>query len=221
MQATNLIIAGQTVVVAGYGWCGKGIAMRAKGMGAIVIVTEIDYVKAIEARMDGFAVMPMIEAAKLGDLFITVTGCRDVITKEHFKFMKHGAVMCNSGHFDVEINKSSLSEIASEVTERKEDITGYKMADGRILNLLAEGRLVNLAAGNGHPAEIMDMSFAVQAKSLEYLAGASKNGEKLNPALYNVPQKTDQEIAALKLASMGASIDILTDDQRRYLDGEI
>jgi len=219
MHTTNLIIAGQTVVVAGYGWCGRGIAMRAKGMGAIVIVTEIDYVKAIEARMDGFAVMPMIEAAKLGDLFITVTGCNDVISEEHFKVMKNGAIMCNSGHFDVEIDKKALAGMSAEITERKENITGYKMRDGRILNLLAEGRLVNLAAGNGHPAEIMDMSFAIQAKSLEYLANTAKANKRLQPALYNVPKDIDREIAALKLASMGAKIDILTDEQKKYMDG--
>jgi len=215
MHTTNLIIAGQTVVVAGYGWCGRGIAMRAKGMGAIVVVTEVDYIKAIEARMDGFAVMPMSEAAKTGDLFITVTGCKDVIVKEHFEVMKNGAVMCNSGHFDVEINKNDLSELSVEIFERRENIMGYKMRDGRILNLLAEGRLVNLAAGNGHPAEIMDMSFAIQAKSLEYLA----NSPKLSPALYNVPKDTDREIAALKLASMGAKIDVLTDEQKKYIEG--
>ena len=214
MHATNLIIAGQTVVVAGYGWCGRGIAMRAKGLGAIVIVTEIDHVKAIEARMDGFAVMPMAEAAKFGDLFITVTGCSDVITGGHFAVMKNGAVMCNSGHFDVEINKKSLAAMAVELTERKENITGYKMADGRMLNLLAEGRLVNLAAGNGHPAEIMDMSFAIQAQSLEYLAG----GPQLAPALYPVPVDIDQKTAALKLASMGAVIDVLTAEQKAYME---
>lgn len=214
MHTTNLIIAGQTVVVAGYGWCGRGIAMRAQGMGAIVIVTEIDSVKAIEARMDGFRVMPMREAAKLGDLFITVTGCKDVITSEHFKLMKNGANMCNSGHFDVEINKRELEELAVEIFERRENIMGYKMADGRVLNLLAEGRLVNLAAGNGHPAEIMDMSFAIQAKSLEYLA----NNKNLNPALYNVPRDIDQKIAALKLASMGTAIDMLTEEQIKYLE---
>ncbi|MCL1858146.1 MAG: adenosylhomocysteinase [Oscillospiraceae bacterium] len=220
MHTTNLIIAGQTVVVAGYGWCGRGIATRAKGMGAIVIVTEIDHIKAIEARMDGFTVMPMLEAAKLGDLFITVTGCSDVIAEEHFKVMKNGAVMCNSGHFDVEINKKSLAALSTEIIERKENITGYKMPDGRILNLLAEGRLVNLAAGNGHPAEIMDMSFAIQAKSLEYIANIKKEGKNLSPVLYNVPKEIDREIAALKLESMGAKIDVLTDAQKRYMDIE-
>jgi len=218
MHTTNLIVAGQTVVVAGYGWCGRGIAMRAKGMGAIVAVTEIDPIKAIEARMDGFAVMPMFEAAKIGDLFITVTGCNNVITKEHFQVMKNGAVLCNSGHFDVEIDKIGLANMAAEIKERKENITGYKMPDGRILNLLAEGRLVNLAAGNGHPAEIMDMSFAIQAKSLEYLANTLKENKRLQPALYNVPKETDQEIAAIKLASMGAKIDVLTDEQKKYMN---
>ena len=213
MHTTNLIIAGQTVVVAGYGWCGRGIAMRAKGMGAIVIVTEIDAVKALEARMDGFSVMPMAEAAKYVDLFITVTGCLDVITKEHFKVMKNGAVMCNAGHFDVEINKKELEDLSSEIKVRKENIMGYKMPDGRVLNLLAEGRLVNLAAGNGHPAEIMDMSFAIQAKSLEYLA----NAPKLAPALYDVPKEIDNEVAELKLASMNAVIDVLTEEQKKYI----
>jgi len=217
MHTTNLIIAGQTVVVAGYGWCGRGIAMRAKGLGAIVVVTEIDYIKAIEARMDGFAVMPMSQAAKIGDLFVTATGCAKVITEKHFKVMKDGAVMCNSGHFDVEIDKNSLANISAGIAERKENITGYKMPDGRILNLLAEGRLVNLAAGNGHPAEIMDMSFAIQAKSLEYLAGSNN----LEPALYNVPKEIDREIAALKLASMGAKIDVLTAEQKKYMDIDI
>jgi len=215
MHTTNLIIAGQTVVVAGYGWCGRGIAMRAQGMGAIVVVTEIDSVKAIEARMDGFRVMPMSEAAKLGDLFITVTGCSDVITSEHFKVMKNGVNMCNAGHFDVEINKGELEELAAEIFERRENIMGYKMSDGRVLNLLAEGRLVNLAAGNGHPAEIMDMSFAIQSRSLEYLA----NNPKLSPALYNVPYDIDRKIASMKLASMGTEIDVLTEEQIKYLEG--
>jgi adenosylhomocysteinase len=218
MHTTNLIIAGQTVVVAGYGWCGRGIAMRAKGMGAIVIVTEIDNIKAIEARMDGFSVMPMLEAAKLGDLFITVTGCCEVISKKHFKLMKDGAVLCNSGHFDVEIDKKGLEELALEVIQRKENITGYKMPNGKMLNLLAEGRLVNLAAGNGHPAEIMDMSFALQAKSLEYLAGFKKQDARLAPGLYNVPEEIDQKTAALKLASMGSKIDALTPSQKKYME---
>lgn len=214
MNSTNLIIAGKTVVVAGYGWCGRGIAMRAKGMGGVVVVTEIDPVKAIEAVMDGFTVLPMDEAAKIGDLFITVTGCKDVIVEEHFKVMKDGVLLSNSGHFDVEIDKVALSKMAVEEWTRKPNITGYKMADGRILNLLAEGRLVNLAAGNGHPAEIMDMSFAIQAKCLEYLV---KHDGELGKKVYQVPREIDDEVAALKLKSMGVSIDVLTEEQQKYL----
>jgi adenosylhomocysteinase len=214
MNSTNLIIAGKTVVVAGYGWCGKGVAMRAKGMGGVVVVTEVDPVKAIEAKMDGFAVMPMDEAAKTGDLFITVTGCSDVIRAEHFDVMKDGVLLANSGHFDVEIDKKALSAAAVSTWERKPNITGYRMADGRILNLLAEGRLVNLAAGNGHPAEIMDMSFALQAKCLEYLV---KNGAGLENKVYQVPPEIDGEVARLKLAVMGTSIDTLTAEQKVYL----
>ena len=214
MNSTNLILAGKTVVIAGYGWCGKGVAMRAKGMGAVVIVTEIDPVKAIEAVMDGFTVMPMDEAAKLGDLFITLTGCSDVITKRHLESMKDGVLLANSGHFDVEINKGDLEALATEIWERKPNIRGYRMADGKILNLLADGRLVNLAAGNGHPAEIMDMSFGIQAKSLEYLA---KNGKNLSKKVYAVPAEIDAEVAKIKLASIGCSIDVLTDEQKAYL----
>ena len=215
MHSTNLIIAGKTVVIAGYGWGGKGGAMRAKGMGAVVIVTEIDPVKAIEAVMDGFTVMPMADAAPLGDLFITLTGCCDVIRAEHFKLMKDGVLLANAGHFDVEIDKNSLAAMATEIFERKSDITGYRMPDGRMLNLLAEGRLVNLAAGNGHPAEIMDMSFAIQAKSLEYLV---KNKGKLQHRVYSVPEQIDNEVAALKLAAMGKSIDTLLEHQISYLN---
>ena len=214
MNPTNLIIAGKTVVVSGYGWCGKGVAMRAKGMGANVIVTEIDPVKGIEAVMDGFRVMSMNEACALGDLFITVTGCRDVIRAEHFDKMKDGVLLANSGHFDVEIDKQALAEKAVEVWERKPNITGYRMPDGRILNLMAEGRLVNLAAGNGHPAEIMDMSFAIQAKSLEYLV---KHAGQLEKRVYQVPREIDAEVASIKLASLGATLDILSDAQREYL----
>ena len=214
MNTTNLVIAGKTVVVAGYGWCGRGIAMRAKGMGAVVIVTEIDPVKAIEAVMDGFSVMTMDEAAPLGDLFITATGCKDVIVKRHFETMKDGALLSNSGHFDVEIDKVALEGMSQNVKIRKPNITGYYLPDGRILNLLAEGRLVNLAAGNGHPAEIMDMSFSIQALCLEYLA---KNGKKLDNKLYPVPSEIDSLVARLKLASMGKSIDVLTDEQYEYL----
>ena len=215
MNSTNLIIAGKTVVIAGYGWCGKGMAMRAKGMGAIVVVTEIDPIKALEATMDGFSVMPMDEAAKIGDLFVTLTGCKDVIRREHLEVMKDGALLSNSGHFDVEIDKVALSEMAVEEWDRKPNIRGYRMPDGRILNLLAEGRLVNLAAGNGHPAEIMDMSFAIQAKGLEYLA---KNRGKLENKVYAVPVEIDREVAHLKLRSNGINIDYLSDEQKAYLE---
>ena len=215
MNSTNLIIAGKTVVIAGYGWCGKGMAMRAKGMGAIVVVTEIDPIKALEATMDGFSVMPMDEAAKIGDLFVTLTGCKDVIRREHLEVMKDGALLSNSGHFDVEIDKVALSEMAVEEWDRKPNIRGYRMPDGSILNLLAEGRLVNLAAGNGHPAEIMDMSFAIQAKGLEYLA---KNKGKLENKVYAVPVEIDREVAHLKLRSNGINIDYLSDEQKAYLE---
>ena len=215
MNSTNLILAGKTVVVAGYGWCGKGVAMRAKGMGAVVIVTEIDPIKAIEAVMDGFTVMPMDDAARLGDLFITLTGCCDVIRREHFEVMKDGVLLSNSGHFDVEIDKVALKEMSVEDWERKPNIHGYRMPDGRVLNLLAEGRLVNLAAGNGHPAEIMDMSFGIQAKSLAFLA---KNAGKLEKRVYAVPAEIDRAVAAVKLAAMGISIDTLSAEQTEYLN---
>lgn len=214
MNTTNLIIAGKTVVVAGYGWCGKGFAMRAKGMGAIVVVTEIDPVKAIEAVMEGFTVMPMDEAAKIGDLFVTLTGCEDVIRREHFEVMKDGVLLANSGHFDVEIDKVALAQMSEKVWQRKPNIMGYQLPDGRILNLLAEGRLVNLAAGNGHPAEIMDMSFAIQARSLEYLA---KHGRTMENRVYNVPSEIDRAVAKTKLAAMGFSIDSLSEKQKAYL----
>lgn len=214
MNSTNLIIAGKTFVIAGYGWCGKGLAMRAKGMGAVVIVTEIDPIKAIEAVMDGFTVMPMDDAAPLGDIFVTLTGCSDVITKKHIEKMKDGVLLANSGHFDVEINKTDLESLSTKIFDRKPNIKGYVMADGRIINLLAEGRLVNLAAGNGHPAEIMDMSFAIQAKSLEYLA---KNKGKLEKKLYAVPEEIDSAVALLKLKTMNVEIDTLTDEQKEYL----
>ena len=215
MNTTNLIIAGKTVVVGGYGWCGKGFAMRARGMGAVVIVTEIDPVKAIEAVMDGFMVMTMDEAASRGDIFVTLTGCKDVIRREHFEVMKDGVLLANSGHFDVEIDKCALAEMSVEVRERKPNITGYYLSDGRILNLLAEGRLVNLAAGNGHPAEIMDMSFSLQAKCLEYLA---KCGKALEHRVYSVPAEIDTEVASLKMKSLGITIDVLSEEQRKYLE---
>lgn len=214
MNTTNLMIAGKNVVVAGYGWCGKGFAMRARGMGGNVIVTEINPVRALEAAMDGFRVMPMDEAAKIGDLFVTLTGCRSVIRREHLEVMKDGVLLANSGHFDVEIDKAALDALSVETWERKPNIVGYRMADGRVLNLLAEGRLVNLAAGNGHPAEIMDMSFSLQAKCLEYLA---KNGASLECGVYPVPEELDQEVATLKLSAMRLGIDTLSEEQKEYL----
>lgn len=214
MNTTNLVIAGKTAVVAGYGWCGRGAAMRLAGMGANVIVTEIDPIKATEAMMDGYRVMTMDEAAPLGDLFLTLTGMRDVIVTRHFEKMKDGVLLANSGHFDVEINRPELEALSVSHRERKPNIVGYTMKDGRVLNLLAEGRLVNLAAGNGHPAEIMDMSFAIQAKSLEFLVA---NRGKLEKKLYSVPHETDLEVAQIKLTSMGGKIDVLTPGQIEYL----
>lgn len=216
MHTTNLMVAGKTVVVAGYGWCGKGIAMRAKGMGANVIVTEVDPFKALEATMENFRVMPMDEAAKHGDIFVTATGCKDVIVARHFAVMKDNAILCNSGHFDCEVDVAALSQLAAETFPRRENIQGYRLPDGRTLNVLAEGRLVNLAAGNGHPAEIMDMSFAVQALSLEWLV---KHQQELETKLYKVPDSIDDEIGRVKLAAMGLAIDTLTPEQEAYLTG--
>ncbi len=216
MHTTNLIVAGKTVVVAGYGWCGKGIAMRAKGMGANVIITEVDPFKALEATMENFRVMPMDQAAPLGDLFITATGCKDVIVRRHLEVMKHNAILCNSGHFDCEVDVKALADMAVERFPRRDGVEGFRLPDGRILNLLAEGRLVNLAAGNGHPAEIMDMSFAVQALSLEWLA---KHRDSLERKLYPVPAELDNQIGRVKLAAMGLAIDTLTPEQEAYLAG--
>ena len=216
MHTTNLMVAGKTVVVAGYGWCGKGIAMRAKGMGARVIVTEVDPFKALEATMENFRVMPMDEAAKYGDIFVTATGCRDVIVERHFRVMKHNALLCNSGHFDCEVDVAALAGMAAERFPRRESIEGFRLPDGRILNVLAEGRLVNLAAGNGHPAEIMDMSFAVQALSLEWLA---RHRDGLEKKVYDVPAEIDDQIGRVKLAAMGLAIDTLTPEQQAYLAG--
>ncbi len=213
MHATNLVIAGKKAVVAGYGWCGKGIAKRLAGMGAVVIVTEVDPVRALEATMDGFTVMKMDDAAAVGDLFITATGCENVIVGRHFAKMKDGVLLANSGHFNVEINKNDLLALCVSHKQRKPDIEGFEMADGRTLNLLADGRLVNLAAGNGHPAEIMDMSFALQAKCLEYLV----RHPGLEHKLYPVPRETDIAVAQLKLGKTGISIDRLTPEQERYL----
>ena len=216
MHTTNLLVAGKTVVVAGYGYCGRGVAMRAKGMGANVIVTEIDPIKALEATMDGCRVMPMDEAAKEGDIFVTTTGCRDVITARHFAVMKDNAFLSNAGHFNVEVNGEELEKMAVRVYKRRNDIVGYELADGRTLNLLAEGRLVNLASGNGHPAEIMDMSFALQALSLEYLL---KNGASLDKQVYDMPKEIDDAVALMKLRGMDLHIDHLTEDQVAYLSG--
>ena len=216
MHTTNLMVAGKTVVVAGYGWCGKGIAMRAKGMGANVIVTEVDPFKALEATMENFRVMSMDEAAKVGDIFVTATGCKDVIVRRHFETMKHNAILCNSGHFDCEVDVAALKGLAVERFPRRENIEGFRLPDGRVLNVLGEGRLVNLAAGNGHPAEIMDMSFAVQALSLEWLA---KHRDQLVKKVYIVPDEIDDQIGRVKLAAMGLTIDTLTPEQKDYLAG--
>lgn len=216
-RTTNLIVAGKNVVVAGYGWCGKGVAMRAKGLGAKVIVTEIDPIKAMEAVMDGFKVMPMREAAKIGDFFVTVTGCADVIGEEAFNNMKDGAICCNAGHFDVEVNMAKLREIAESSYLARNNIMGYKLKNGNTIFVIAEGRLVNLAAGDGHPAEIMDMSFAIQALSAEYIA---KNADKLKTRenmTVNVPKEIDRKVAERKLNAWGFEIDKLTPEQEKYL----
>jgi adenosylhomocysteinase len=215
MRTTNLTVVGKRVVVAGYGWCGRGCAMRAKGLGAHVIVTEIDPIKAIEAVFDGFEVMTMEEAAKIGDIFVTLTGCENVIRGEHMKNMKDGAVMANAGHFDVEINKQELEQMAVGHFEARHNIEGYTLSNGHIINLIAEGRLVNLAAGDGHPAEIMDLSFAVQAMAAKYLL---EHYQELENHVYVLPHTIDTEIANIKLASMGYQIDSLTDKQRAYLN---
>ena len=214
-RTTNLIVAGKIVVVAGYGWCGKGTAMRAKGLGARVIVTEVDPVKAIEAVMDGFDVMPMKEAAKLGDFFITVTGCNKVIDEEDFAVIKDGAIMCNAGHFDCEIDMAWLKKNAVESKEMRKNIQGYKLPTGQWVFVLAEGRLVNLAAGDGHPAEIMDMSFAIQALSAKYLV--EKNGQ-VGSMLIDVPKEVDMDVATRKLNFLGKYIDKLTPEQEAYLN---
>ncbi len=215
IRATNVLLAGKTVVVAGYGWCGRGIALRARGMGAQVIVTEIDPTKALEALMDGYAVMPMSEAASRGDIFITVTGNSKVLREEHFLLMKNGALVANSGHFNVEIDIDALARLAEgEKTQPREFVEQYHLGDERSINLLGEGRLINLAAAEGHPAAVMDMSFANQALSAEYLVA---KGGQLKPGVYPVPREIDEEIARLKLASTGISIDTLTAEQKQYL----
>ncbi len=214
MRTTNLIVAGKDVVVAGYGWCGKGVAMRAKGLGGRVIVTETDPIRAIEAVMDGFRVMTMAEAAPIGDIFVTVTGDCDIITREHFPLMKDGAILANAGHFNVEVAMEDLEAYAAERFSARQNIDGYRLPNGRTVFVLAEGRLVNLASGDGHPAEIMDMSFAIQALSARYLA---ENRGKLAPGVVPVPREIDLAVARRKLETLGVSIDTLTDKQREYL----
>jgi adenosylhomocysteinase len=214
IRATNLLLAGLKVVVAGYGWCGRGVAMRAKGHGADVIVTEVNPTKAIEAVMDGYRVMPMHEAAKVGDVFITVTGNKSVISHDHFEKMKDGAVISNSGHFNVEIDIPALEKLSSGKKEARPFVDEYVMKDGRRLYLLGDGRLINLAAAEGHPASVMDMSFANQALAAEYMV---KNAKELKPQVYPVPEHLDQQIAKLKLESMGFQIDKLTPEQEHYL----
>jgi adenosylhomocysteinase len=216
VRATNVLLAGRTLVVAGYGWCSRGIAMRARGMGANVVVTEVDPLKALEAVMDGFRVMPMMEAAPIGDIFVTSTGDINVIDVHHFQAMKDGAIVANSGHFNVEVNIPGLSDIATGEPRRiRPFVEQYRLKDGRVINLLAEGRLVNLSAAEGHPASVMDMSFANQSLGAEYMF---KNGDSLDNKVYTIPAEIDQEIARLKLASMGVAIDTLTDEQVRYLN---
>lgn len=220
-RTTNLIVAGKDVVVAGYGWCGKGVAMRAKGLGARVIVTEIDPIKAMEAVMDGFRVMSMAEAAPIGDIFVTVTGCEDVITEEHFLKMKDGAICCNAGHFDCEVSVKQLKKIAESEKPARQNIQEYQLPGGKRIYILAEGRLVNLAAGDGHPAEIMDMSFAIQALSAKYLVDNRFSlSREPGSMLHNVPAEIDREVALRKLADWGITIDSLTEKQRIYLYGE-
>ena len=214
MRTTNLVVAGTTVVVAGYGWCGKGVAMRAKGLGAKVVVTEVDPVKAIEAVMDGFTVLPMAEAAKVGDWFVTVTGCDGVIRPEHMLEMKEGAILCNAGHFDVEVDVAGLRALAKESREVRHNIEGFLLPNGKTIYLLAEGRLVNLAAGDGHPAEIMDMSFALQAECARRMAEC---GRDMKPDLYSVPVDIDKAVATRKLTALGVSIDVLSEEQQAYL----
>jgi len=215
IRATNILLAGKTVVVAGYGWCGKGVAMRAKGLGSNVIVTEINAVRAIEAAMDGFRVMPMDEAAKEGDIFITVTGNKHVIRAEHFDLMKDGAIVSNSGHFDIEIDLQALGAKADNVKEVRNFTQQYRLKSGKSVVVIGEGRLVNLAAAEGHPSAVMDMSFANQAIGVEYLV---KNQGKLAPGIYSIPYELDQEIARLKLQAMGIEIDTLTEAQLEYIN---
>jgi adenosylhomocysteinase len=215
IRATNILLAGRNIVVVGYGWCGKGVALRARGMGSNVIVTEVDAIKAVEAVMDGFRVMPMAEAASLGDIFITVTGNRHVIDREHFEKMKDGAIVCNSGHFDLELNLVALRELSADVISVRPFVEEYALkANGNRVMVLGEGRLINLAAAEGHPASVMDMSFANQALSVEYLV--KKKGE-LAPGVHLLPKEVDTEIASLKLQALGLAIDTLTAEQLEYI----
>ncbi len=214
IRATNILMAGSVVVVCGYGWCGRGVAMRARGLGANVIVTEVDPLRALEAAMDGYRVMPFMEAASIGDVFVTLTGDIRVIREEHYSLMKDGAIICNSGHFNVEIDIEALERICVKKRRIREYVDEYTLKNGRRINLLGEGRLINLATAEGHPASVMDMSFANQALCVEYLA---KNGKNLGKKVYNVPKEIDEQVAKLKLDSMGIKIDELTDEQRNYL----
>jgi adenosylhomocysteinase len=214
IRATNRLLAGSTFVVAGYGWCGRGVAMRASGMGANVIVTEVDPLRALEAVMDGYQVMPMLKAAKLGDFFCTVTGDIQVLRKEHFAVMKDGAVICNSGHFNVEIDLESLGEMSKEKRQIRESVEEYRLSNGKRVNVLGEGRLVNLAAAEGHPPSVMDMSFANQALAAEYV---TERGTSLEKKVYGVPEEIDLEIGRLKLKAMGVEIDTLLPEQEKYL----
>jgi adenosylhomocysteinase len=214
MRATNLLFAGLHVVVSGYGWCGRGVAMRARGLGADIIVTEVIPTRALEAVMDGYRVMPMAEAAKVGDVFVTLTGNKAVLTSEHFKVMKEGAVVCNAGHFNVEIDIPALEKMSLSKRQTREFVEEYTLRDGRKIYLLGEGRLINLAAAEGHPAVVMDMSFANQALAVEYIV---KNAPKLEPKVYPVPAEIDRDVARLKLESMGIAIDKLTPEQEEYL----
>ncbi len=216
IRATNILLAGLNIVVAGYGWCGRGVAMRAKGMGANVIVTEIDPTKAIEAVMDGFRVMTMKEACGIGDVFVTVTGNKNVIARDHFDKLKGGAILCNSGHFNVEIDLDALAAVSSSRKEARPFVEEFSMKDGRKLYVLGEGRLINLAAAEGHPASVMDMSFANQALSAEYMA---KNHKTMENKVYSVPEELDKQVAKMKLESMGFSIDKLSPEQEEYLAG--
>ncbi|MCR5053840.1 MAG: adenosylhomocysteinase [Lachnospiraceae bacterium] len=214
-RTTNLIVAGKSVVVAGYGWCGKGVAMRAKGLGAKVYVTEVDPIKAIEAVMDGFTVLPMEEAAPIGDFFVTVTGCAHVITVDHMKKMKDGAILCNAGHFDVEVDMAGLRAAALSTIDQRQNIIGYEVTKDKFVYVLGEGRLVNLACGDGHPAEIMDMSFGIQALSAKYLV---EHAKELKEKLIVVPKEVDMEVAKRKLNFLGIHIDTLTKEQEEYLN---